>query len=134
MKEKDSQISDIFTEADIIYKYTRAQAIEDGELWDVSELAKEAGFKFPVAISTGIYSLIDEAVKKGDRDYKGIVWDIFTMLLYAIKRAENTARIDFSVLIWSKYTRKDQLVNMYALCHPGDNKEPVITIMLPHED
>ena len=34
---------------EIIYAYTRAQAIEDGVLADVSEVAKEAGFRYPVA-------------------------------------------------------------------------------------
>ena len=34
----------------VIYAYTRAQAIEDGVLADVTETAKEAGFKLPVAV------------------------------------------------------------------------------------
>jgi hypothetical protein len=32
----------------LIYSYTRAQAIADGVLVDVSELAREAGFRFPL--------------------------------------------------------------------------------------
>ena len=35
--------------APVISAYTRAQAIEDGILVDVSETAREAGFKIPVA-------------------------------------------------------------------------------------
>jgi type I site-specific restriction endonuclease len=37
-------------ENEIIYSYTRKQAIADGVLIDVTELAKEAGFKCPVAL------------------------------------------------------------------------------------
>lgn len=39
----------MFTDADIISRYTRAEAIEDGELIDVTETAREAGFTVPVA-------------------------------------------------------------------------------------
>ena len=38
---------------DIISTYTRAQAIKDGVLIDVSSTAKEAGFEWPVAITAG---------------------------------------------------------------------------------
>ena len=34
-------------EAEVIYAYTRAQAIEDGVLVDVSEIAEEAGNQVP---------------------------------------------------------------------------------------
>ncbi|EQD30141.1 hypothetical protein B2A_14268, partial [mine drainage metagenome] len=37
----------MFSEDDVISRYTRAQAIEDGVLVEVSELAREAGFRFP---------------------------------------------------------------------------------------
>jgi len=39
---------------DIIFSYTRAQAIEDGVLVDVSELAREASFRYPVAVTQGV--------------------------------------------------------------------------------
>ncbi len=35
----------------VIHTYTRAQAIEDGVLIDVSETSSEAGFKWPAAIT-----------------------------------------------------------------------------------
>ncbi len=37
--------------APVISVYTRAQAIEDGVLVDVSETAREAGFRIPVAVN-----------------------------------------------------------------------------------
>ena len=40
----------------VIFSYTRAQAIADGVLIDVSELAKEAGFRFPVAVTAGVWA------------------------------------------------------------------------------
>jgi hypothetical protein len=36
----------LWDDAKVISTYTRAQALEDGVLVDVSEMAKEAGIKF----------------------------------------------------------------------------------------
>ena len=41
-----------FSKEDVIFTYTRKQAIEDGVLIDVSEMAMEAGFRYPVAVVT----------------------------------------------------------------------------------
>ncbi len=41
----------MFEEADLIYRYTRAQSIEDGVLIDVSAVAREAGITYPVALT-----------------------------------------------------------------------------------
>ncbi|HEV8714223.1 MAG TPA: DUF6573 family protein, partial [Candidatus Binatia bacterium] len=46
-------------DAEIISLYTRSQAIEDGFLVDVSVLARESGFKWPVAVTRRVW---DEVV------------------------------------------------------------------------
>ncbi|WP_049473777.1 DUF6573 family protein, partial [Stenotrophomonas maltophilia] len=46
----------MFEPSDLIHSYTRAQAIEDGVLVDVSDVAKEAGFKLPVTITRAAWS------------------------------------------------------------------------------
>lgn len=115
-----------------ICAYTRKEAIEDGVLCDISKLAKEAGFKYPVAISTGVYELIEAAVKRVGIDFNGIVWDILTILKFSIKNSTGS-RCDFKVLITNKHD-ENELISMYSLCGPGDTAEPVITIMLPNED
>ena len=40
----------------VIFSYTRAQAIADGVLIDATELAKEAGFRIPVAVTAGVWA------------------------------------------------------------------------------
>ena len=40
----------------VISVYTRAQAIEDGILVDVSDTAREAGFKIPVAVTRAVWN------------------------------------------------------------------------------
>ena len=36
---------------DLIHAYTRAEAIEDGMLLDVTEVARDMGFRYPTAIT-----------------------------------------------------------------------------------
>lgn len=136
MKPINHQLtSGMFTEKDIISRYTRAEAIEDGALTDITPIAKEAGFKFPVALSAGVSNLVNEAVEKGGKNYNGVVWDILMLLLFKIKASGgDSSRCDFSVNIWSKFTHKDKEVKMYSVIGAGDTPEPVITIMLPNED
>jgi hypothetical protein len=40
----------MFGNADLIHRYTRADAIRDGVLIDVSTVAREAGIRYPVAL------------------------------------------------------------------------------------
>ena len=40
---------------EVIFTYTRAQAIEDGVLVDVTKEAKEYGFRFPVAVTNRLW-------------------------------------------------------------------------------
>ena len=66
---------------DIIYAYTRADAIEDGNLVDVSETAKEAGFNAPVAMTRTVYERIVTLPTgyKGWQDESGRLWDVLYM-------------------------------------------------------
>ncbi|MCE9563538.1 MAG: hypothetical protein K8U57_15970 [Planctomycetes bacterium] len=41
----------MFENAEVIHSYTRANALADGVLVDVSETAREAGIRFPVALT-----------------------------------------------------------------------------------
>ena len=62
---------------EVIFSYTRAQAIADGVLMDVSELAQESGFRFPVAVTAGVWA---ECVAVPDgvegQDETGRLWDV----------------------------------------------------------
>jgi len=126
---------------EVISSYSRAQAIEDGVLVDVSEVAREGGFKWPCVITTGVHALIEKAVgsPKHCNDYQGVLWDILTMArhacLYEDKAIENpgrTRQLPFKVIINGCGRRRYQ--DMKIACGPGDTVEPVLTIMLPGED
>jgi hypothetical protein len=120
----------------VISSYSRAQAIEDGVLVDVSSVAREAGIKFPVAMTRtvwGKYVEVPEGVSC--QDEPGRLWDIMWMLRCNARRGGDT-------LFFKLYVRNHNrerldwgaLVTLKAVCGPGDTPEPVITIMLPDED
>ena len=124
-------------DAEVISSYSRAQAIEDGVLVDVSSVAKEAGIKFPVAMTAtvwGKYVEVPEGV--GWQDESGRLWDIVWMFRCA------AAKFDGDTLLFKLYVRnhnrgrltRQDLVTLKAICGPGDNGEPVVTIMTPEED
>jgi hypothetical protein len=121
-----------------IYSYTRAQAIEDGVLVDASagDLAEvtRQHFKYPVAMTAGVHALIEQAVNhpKHCNDWRGVWHDVLWMSQRNItQRFDETTHL-FQVTITGTGRRK--VHTLKAQCHPGDNAEPVITIMLPDED
>jgi len=120
---------------EIIYAYTRAQAIEDGVLVDVSEVAKEAGIKFPVAVTRAVW---DEYITPDDRSRpygqseEGRLWDTLWMFRCFAKSLSGDTL--FFKLYYIMKERQRRLITLKAVCHPGDNMEPVITVMKPDED
>ncbi len=87
MKPNNQNISDLFGE--IISSYSRADAIDDGVLIDVTETAKEAGFCYPVAITRNLWHswlVPSDNVKSIGQDLEGRLWDVLWMLNVAIKR------------------------------------------------
>lgn len=118
-------------------QYSRAQAIEDGVLVDVTETAKEAGFNIPVAIThfAWVKAVIGSS-KAVCQDEAGRLWDVLTVLFFSIKRMKkdrrsSTIRFTVSVRV-DEHTNRD--IRLKSICGPGDNAEPVLTIMLPDED
>jgi hypothetical protein len=120
---------------DVIYSYTRKQAIEDGVLIDVTEMAKEAGIVFPVAVTAAVwakYVEVPEGVQCQDEE--GRLWDIVWMLQFAIRGArKGEDRIDYALMVRND-NRKPKRVKLKCICGPGDDAEPVLTVMLPNED
>ena len=124
----------MFDDFEIIYRYTRRQAIEDGVLVDVTYTAKEAGFRYPVALTNSVWShyvKIPEGVQY--QDETGRLWDILHLLLYAIASSADTDIILFQLQVRNDNTRPE-LVTLKAICHADDDASPCITVMLPDED
>ena len=123
----------ILSPDDIIYSYTRQQAIEDGVLVDVSTTAKEAGVRFPVALTRAVWSQYAEVPEGGEcQDEAGRLWDIVSMFRYGAKNTDGD-RFKFELRVRND-NRRPKKVTLKAVCGPSDDAEPVITIMLLDED
>jgi hypothetical protein len=121
----------------IIYAYTRKQALEDGEQVDVSTTAAEAGIRFPVYLTRAVYdAYVTVPPKVNGQDESGRLWDIVSMLRFAISsRRSEGDRIAYSLLVRND-NRRPRLVKLVAMCGAADmdDPQPAITVMLPDED
>ena len=117
-----------------VYVYSRADAISDGFLVDVSQMAKEAGFRYPVAVTRTVwdgYVVPDERSRLRGQSEQGRLWDVLWMLRQAARRGGDTVLFQ---LYFIMKERQRRLVTLKSVCGPGDTPDPVITIMLPDED
>lgn len=141
-----ADLADLFGEP--IHVYTRAQAIEDGQLIDVSTTAREAGIVWPVAMTSAAWFdcvAWDEATeaRKGypGQSESGRLWDVVWMLSRAIRgalrRGMDTRQPLFYELVRTPREGrgvKPRLVRLKFIIGPDDTGRPCITVMLPSED
>ena len=125
----------------VLFAYTRRQAIEDGVLVDVSETAREAGFRIPVALSRSVWGRLVALPDgyRGFQDEAGRLWDVLWMARHYALRAADSDRVRMCVLV--RDIRKDLCdSNRPSRRHfpivaigAGDRGEPV-TVMFPEDD
>ena len=146
--EEQDGMKEIF--GDVIYAYTRAQAIEDGVLVNVTDMAREAGVKFPTALTRAVWADYVEVPEelKGHQDESGRLWDVLWMLSVAVRAGRIQGDIGTFEVIFAKPdkgdwrsnekphdgSRSQRLVTLKAVCGPSDDGSPCITIMRPDED
>jgi hypothetical protein len=121
---------------EVIHSYTRAQAIEDGVLVDLTQLAWEAGFRWPVAVTAGVWSVITpaSALKRDGQSCLGRAWDLLNILRVELRSAKGGREVSFAPYFLMEPGKPPRQVPMRAVSGPGDAGEPVITVMLPDED
>jgi hypothetical protein len=128
---------------EVIYSYTRAQAVADGVQVDVTKTAQEAGIKFPVFLTRTVfdaYVSVPEGVT--GQDEAGRLWDIVWMLRFGILRSRpgQVAGAACTRIPVALYVRNDnqrsRLIKLIATCGPLDidDPQPAITVMMPDED
>ena len=121
----------------VIFRYTRAQALEDGVLVDLTAWSRDAGFVVPVACTRTVWDrwiVPPEETRELGQSERGRAHDVLWVLFVMIKKSKSAgARIDFEVM-FLQTPQRHRRVRLKAICGPGDNAEPVITIMTPEED
>jgi len=147
-----------------IATYGRQQAIEDGILVDceqapMGEMRRQL-LKWPLAMTATafhryVWPIDEEANLPPDQSLEGRFWDVVWMFHAAVKGRVPARRIDPCNLLFDFYCivadpalssneRIDatattgsegmRLVTLKAVSGPGDDGEPVMTLMLPDED
>jgi hypothetical protein len=122
----------------VIYTYTRSQAIADGFQIEITKTAEEAGIRFPVFITRGVYEQC-VAVPPGvtGQDEAGRAWDLVWMLRFAIIRAKpGTSRLTVALYVRNSDSRPPRLTKLIATAGAVDvdDPAPAITVLLPAED
>jgi type I site-specific restriction-modification system R (restriction) subunit len=138
--EAHQKVEDSFF-GNVIYSYTRRQAIEDGVLVDVTDVAKNVGFKIPVALTEAVYSNCVQwteldSDKQTYQDQSGRLKDVLMMAFLAARRRIDTDTVHFQTLRIERdgKSKFPDLVQMKMVVSGGDDGEPVVTIMFPNED
>lgn len=146
----------MFEDFPLIHAYTRADALADGYLVDASKTAREAGIRYPVALTRAVWDAYVEFEEDdgAGQSIAGRLWDVMAMFRFAVTASTtpDASEIPFSLYV-AKADRGDwqtneqspspgscfdrrthRLVTLKAVVGPGDDPAPVITIMLPSED
>jgi len=122
---------------EVIYSYTRSQAVADGVQVDVSKVAAEAGIRFPVFLTRTVFdSFVTVPEGVTGQDEAGRLWDIVWMLRFGIIRARPSVdRIPVAFYVRND-NRAARLVKLIATCGALDidDAQPAITVMMPDED
>ena len=126
------------TFGNLIYSYTRAQAIEDGVLIDITADAQVHGFKVHTVVTDNLYHQYIEVPTGLDRSFgqssAGRLHDLLTLAMFAARASKGTDRVYFKVDFLMEPGRTET-VQVIAHIGPGDDGViPVLTIMLPEDD
>jgi len=129
--KKKEEVDPIFGE--VIYSYTRAQAIEDGVLVDVTQMAKQAGFTCSTVVTESLWATINEIPSNfAWESVNGRLWDVLWMARTAagMKHNRGQQRIKYLLRLNTRPLdpAHDQMVELVLDVGPGDQGEIVITI------
>jgi hypothetical protein len=121
----------------VVHRYSRAQALADQVLVDISDVARDAGIRYPIAVTATAWALavdLTDAARAAGCDRVGRTWDVCWMLRWAMANAApHVDDLQFRVLVVRDQI-EPTLVTLRAICGPGDDGEPVITVCIPEED
>lgn len=129
-------MSDNLDAWNVVYSYSRAQAIADGVLIDVTEAARAVGFEVNTVVTDHLFTgyVVPCAGLEGEgQSQGGRLHDLLMLAMFAAQTSKGTDRVTFKIDFLMNPNRKET-VAVIAHIGPGDNGEPVLTLMLPGDD
>lgn len=132
----------LFEECDVISTYSRAQAVEDGVLVDVSATMREAGLTTKTALTRTVYedcvAWMDADTKRQTyQDESGRLWDVLSMARRVVRSLSRVGdSVLFQVLRVPRGGRgtRPRLVTLKVVLGRDETDEWTLTIMQPDED
>jgi hypothetical protein len=126
----------------VISSYTRQQALADGALVDVSEMAWEAGFRFPVALTRAAWNDCvqwseEDSQRQIHQNLSGRLWDVLWMAWVKVRVSPKAgAVLHYALLRIPRDGAATEAVKteLKIVLSNGDDGDPVLTILLPNED
>lgn len=109
----------------------RAESLQEGHLVDASTLAKEAGFRIPLALTAEAWRECVQWPKDAPgQDETGRLWDVLWMAsraAIAAKKSDDPVT-EFQVYRVKTGEQQATLVDLVLAIGPGDEAEPVCTV------
>jgi len=118
----------------MVHRYTRAQAIEDSVLVEISEAAQEVGFRIPVAMTATVWArCVAWQGEEAGQDERGRLWDVLWIARLATRAAKERSQVGFTLRVIQAGEAVEHVALRLAI-GAGDTGEPVITILMSNED
>ena len=106
------------TDLEIIASYSRTQALADGVLVDATKLAREAGFRYPVALTSAAWhDCVAVSSTDQDHDETGRLWDVLTGFDWPSSRVGTARRFGF-VLTWQTSESRSHASSLNVCADP----------------
>gem|GEM_PF-1592640 len=124
------------TELNTVYAYSRARAIEDGVLIDVTRQAKDLGIRCPAALTALVWaeivtaSVADEFANDITEETR--VKELLEMAAMQMEATTNKAARFLYYATTSINSSKN--FELMVIMSAGDDGREVLTVMFPHED
>lgn len=122
----------MFSKEDVIFAYTRKQAIADGVLFDVSEHATKLGFRFPVAVTAAVFSACVR--DRNDPEYEAERRQVLLKELYDAIRNGEARGAEVKFWLYAVTGNGEERMDLRAVCGPDDDGAPCVTVMFENED
>lgn len=133
----------LFSQADLIHTHTRAQALEDGDLIDVTPQAQAAGLTCPTACTAALYGQLVGSGPNAPLRLENLLTTLRRAIEAGVREwifqgAQGDGPKEVVFAMQDNHTEglpeDGERVEAYAAIGPDDNGEPVLTVMLSYED
>lgn len=135
----------LFGPEDVVFRYTRKDAIRDGVLIDLSQgelgiLMKPMGFQHPTAMTDTAFKLYvqvsHEMHQAGQTESDRLRPILKSLGMAVMARNQKGSRDEILIFSFQATTEESQPTQgrLKAIGGPDDDGNPCVTIMLPNED